>query len=110
MLSARNATRPAQSSATNMSTASTRWRNANAMIGFIVVRLYPPCRWSFISSCVQPSRLAAAGRPIDEDVAAGDDLLARAQSVQHLHQISVDQSRRDVAQLDALVGDRDPGP
>src|ERR1700681_4334515 len=109
MLSTRNATRPAHSNAPNISTASTRWRNANAMIEFIVVRLYPPCR-SFVRSRGQPSRPAAAGHPIDEDVAAGDDLLACPQPAQDLHQISVNQSRRHVAQLHALLGDRDPGP
>src|ERR1700710_1918908 len=75
---------------TNSSTTSTRWRSEKAIR-------------AFIGPVPRSGRLVAAGRPVDEQGAAGHDLLARAQPGDDLGVVAVDQPELDVARLHGPV-------
>src|SRR5262245_53389932 len=93
MLSCRNATMPPANIITNSTSISTRCRSENSINTFIRGGL---------------QRSGARRRPIDEQAALGDDLLARPQTLHHLKHPAVDQSGRDRAPLDRLVVMRHP--
>src|SRR5262245_21085539 len=95
MLSWRNATMPPAKVITNSTNISTRCRNENSINAFMGGR---PVR----------RRSGAGRRPIDEQAALGDHLLARLQPSHHLDHSAIDQARRDRTPLDRLVVMRHP--
>src|SRR5216684_2855249 len=54
--------------------------------------------------------LAAGRRPIDEQAALGDHLLAEPNASQNLDHLAVCQSKLDLPKLDRLIVARDPNP
>src|SRR5262249_38240103 len=92
MLSCRKATMPPANIITNSTSISTRCRNENSINAFIGHGSWSP----------SPS-VAHRGRPVDEQAAAGDHVLARLQSSADLDHAAVDHARLDLAPLDRLL-------